>query len=237
MNKYAAIFANDMKNTRRDPTLLLLLFVPLLFILLTKFGLPTLTEYWPEATMFYTVLIAFFCVLTAVMPGFIVAFMLLDERDQNVLLAIRIMPVKPAGYFGMKMLFMFLFGLIGCFLLLQLNGVVELDVLKSLLVALVCASCSPFFVFFTISFAKNKIEGATMMKVLNTLLMLPIIALFIDHPFTYLMGLIPFFWIYKSFEVINDTALFFAFLGTGLIVGLIIDIIFYRIALKRYYQK
>lgn len=237
MNKYIAIFANDMKNTRRDPTLLVILLVPLLLILITRFGIPPIAEQWPVITDYYNMVIAFFCVLTAMMPGFIVSFMLLDERDQHVLTAMRTMPITPAGFFGMRMLYMFLFGIIGCFLLMQLNGLVEISIIKSLIISLVCAACSPMFVFMTVSLAKNKIEGATIMKVLNVLLMLPIVSLFIDNPLTYLLSIIPFFWIYEGFEVINNTNLFLLYLGIGLAVAIAANYLLYHFALRRYYLK
>lgn len=237
MNKYLAIFVNDMKNTRRDPTLLVMLFVPVLFILVTRFGMPALASEWPIITEYYPMVISLFCVLTAMMPGYIVSFMLLDERDQNVLTTIRIMPFTPAGFFGMRMLFMFVFGLIGSFLLLQLNGLLAVPIFKSIVISFVCAACSPFFVFLTVSFAKNKIEGATIMKVLNVLLMLPLVSFFIDNPLTYILSIIPFFWIYEGFENLNQNNLFFLYFGIGLVVALIVNYFFYRLALKRFYLK
>lgn len=237
MNKYTAIFLNDMKNTRRDPTLIVLLFVPLLLILATRYGLPPATEVWPLLSGYPLLIVSFFCVLTAMMPAFLLSFMLLDERDQHVLLAIRTMPVTPGKFFLTRMLFMLIFGFAGCFLLLQLNGVVEIAIFKSLVISLVCAVCSPFFVFLTISFAKNKIEGATIMKVLNVLLILPMIGLFVDNPLTYILGLIPFFWIYEGFEVIDQPANFFLYFGVGLIIAITVNMAFYKLALRRFYLK
>lgn len=226
-----------MRNAGRDPTLLVMLFVPVLMILVTRFGVPPLAEAWPVVVDYYPIIVVFFCVITAMMPAYIVSFMLLDEKDQGVLTAYRIMPITPEGFFGMRMLFMFVFDLTGSFLLLQMNGLVAVPVFKSIIVSVVCAACSPFFVFLTVSVAKNKIEGATIMKVLNVLLMLPLISLFVDSPLTYILGVIPFYWIYEGFEVVNNSSRFFIYFGIGLITAMVNNYIFYRFALKRFYFK
>lgn len=237
MNKYAAIFVNDMKNTRRDPTYLVILIIPVLLILVTQFALPAVAEKWPIIIDYYPLIISFFCVLTSVMPGFIVSFMLLDERDQHVITAIRTMPVRPSGFFGMRMLFMFFFGWLGSFLLLLFNGILIIPLIKSIIISTVCALSSPFFVFLTISLAKNKIEGATIMKVLNILIMLPMVSFFIDHPLVYAFGIIPFFWIYEGFLHIDNTTPFIIYFTIGMLVSMLFNYVFYRIALRKYYYK
>ena len=93
------------------------------------------------------------------------------------------------------------------------------------------------FVFLTVSFAKNKIEGATIMKVLNTLLMLPIVSFFLDHPLTYLIGIIPFFWVYEGFKLIENNTLFFLFMAFAFALASIINYFLYRLALKRFFYN
>lgn len=235
MNKYIAIFSNDMKNTRRDPTLLVMLWLPLLMLALLRYGLPPLIELVPEIKEYEGIMVVFFAVLSAMFPSYIISFMLLDEKDQNVLTTIRIMPLTPIGFFSMRMLYMFLFGLINAFVILKFNGVMEISIFKCFLISLDCAVCSPIFVFLTISFAKNKIEGVTIMKVLNVLLILPLVGFFVDHPATYILGIIPFYWIFEAFESGQGLGHFLMFIGVGFLLAALLNILLYRLALRRFY--
>jgi len=51
-----------------------------------------------------------------------------------------------------------------------------------------------------VSFARNKIEGATLMKGLNFIMFLPILSYFIQGPYEYVLGILPVYWIFKMFE-------------------------------------
>jgi len=53
MNKNLAIFRSDIKSTRRDPTLLMMLFSPVLIILVLRYGLPVLTSFIPDLPGYY----------------------------------------------------------------------------------------------------------------------------------------------------------------------------------------
>jgi fluoroquinolone transport system permease protein len=236
MDKYIAVFLNDMKNTRRDPTLYLMLWLPLLMLAVLRFGLPPLMELFPLLAEYDQLFVIFFTLLCAMFPSYIISFMLLDEKDQHVVTAIRTTPLNPAGYFAARMFFLFLFGLVNGTILLLFNGIVVVPIMKSLLIAFICSISSPFFVFITISFAKNKIEGATIMKVLNILLMLPIIAMFVDHPTVFLLGILPYFWIFKSFYVIDQPMIFLVYSGIGITIAALMNYLLYKLALSRFYR-
>jgi len=51
-----------------------------------------------------------------------------------------------------------------------------------------------------VSFARNKIEGATWMKGLNFIIFLPVLSYFIQGPYEYILGILPVYWIFKMFE-------------------------------------
>ena len=134
-------------------------------------------------------------------------------------------------------MYMLLFGLINSFIVLKFNGVLDIPTIRCLLISLDCAVFSPIFVFLTISFAKNKIEGATIMKVLNVLLMLPLLAFFVDHSATYILGIIPFFWIYEAFINGLEFRYFIIFIAAGFLSASLINIVLYRLALRRFYLR
>ena len=89
---YAAqITVNDLKNIFRDQILLgAFVAYPALFILLARFLLPWINDnfyfilpYYPMFSMVFTMFIPF-------MFSFVIAFLIIEERDQNLLTALRV---------------------------------------------------------------------------------------------------------------------------------------------------
>ena len=75
------------------------------------------------------------------------------------------------------------------------------------------------------------------MKVLNVLLMLPLIGFFVDHPTSYILGIIPYYWIYKAFESMQDQGQFLMFISAGFAIASLLNFLFYRFALRRFYLR
>jgi len=77
-----------------------------------------------------------------------------------------------------------------------------------------------------VTFAKNKIEGVTMLKGINMGLALPLVAFLVTSPWTKLLALIPVYWIYQAFDL---SANFWLSTCVGVAyLGLLIIVIFKR---------
>ena len=66
MNKYLSVIVYDLKNTRRDPTLLLLLWMPIFLLFAIRFGLPALESYLPDVSNYSLEIVGFFALLNSV---------------------------------------------------------------------------------------------------------------------------------------------------------------------------
>ena len=58
--------------------------VPVVIVLLCRFGIPQLEDIVPELSQYYWLIVAAFTSVTAAMPSFLIGFVLLDERDENI---------------------------------------------------------------------------------------------------------------------------------------------------------
>ena len=92
MNSILTYTRNDLKLIFRDPVLYVMFIVPLLFILLLRFGLPPLFEVMTVLVSYKMVILASICLVTAMFPAFIFSFIMLDEKDLEVMAAIRVLP-------------------------------------------------------------------------------------------------------------------------------------------------
>jgi len=191
MNKYLTILSADLKTIKREPTLFIMLFIPILMLLILRFGLPILNGYLPELINFNPLLCIFFCIIVAAFPSFIISFIILDEKDQTLIPLLRVMPIKLIIFLKSRLLFIIFFGFINSLLILNFNSIFVITFYKTVIISFLAAITSPSVFLITISFAKNKIEGVTLMKILNVLLILPIISIFINHFTKYLFCFFP----------------------------------------------
>jgi hypothetical protein len=229
MQKYLSIIAYDLRNTRRDPTLLLIFWVPFLILAVVRFGIPILVSYLPVVSNYYLIIIAFFALLNAVFPGFILSFILLDEKDMNLFPVIQVTPVSLSGFLIARILFMIIFGFLGSLLLIIFNGIVWIPYTQAMALALLCALNVPILILLISTLAKNKIEGLTLLKAATITLVIPSTVLFIDTTFENLLAIFPAFWVYRFIDGASHQMLFFF---AGLLILSFLNVLCFRFAIR-----
>jgi len=226
---------NDLRLIFRDPVLYFMFFVPVLFILLLRFALPPLLEVLPVLASYKMVILASICLVTSMFPAFIFSFIMLDEKDLDVLAAIRVLPVSSSGFILHRLLFICLFSFFYNLLILVLSNLTEWSVAKMLLVSVPVAMVSPASCLIITAFASNKIVGTTWMKGLNFLFMIPVLTYIFEGSWEYILGILPYYWIFKIFETGFQTFSFSLNYSVGLLYLVLLLIISTRIFKKRVY--
>ena len=219
MNKYLSILKGDLKNILRDPTLLLMLFIPFLIIFILRFGLPHFENQFPLINNYSKEIISFFALLSAVLPGFIVSFILLDEKDLQLFPVINVTPVSLSGFLVSRLAFMVILGFLSSLLLLLVNGLYTISFIKSCQLALLCSLNTPILILIISGKAKNKVEGLTLLKLATITLMLPIIIFFLDNNWEYAFVFLPASWVYLFLDNFQNQTLIFI-IGTLYLVGM-----------------
>lgn len=104
MNVLPAFGLNDLKSIRREPLLLYMLVIPPIMVLVFRLILPPATAYLSEnfdfdLVPYYPMLLSFFFVLQIpLLFGVLVGLLVLDEKDDNTLTALRVTPISMRGY-------------------------------------------------------------------------------------------------------------------------------------------
>lgn len=199
--KYLVTYArNDLRLIFRDPVLYVMFFVPLLFISLLRFGLPPLIHLLPVLESYRMVLLASICLVTTMFPAFIFAFIILDEKDLDVMAAIRVLPVSSSGFIMYRLLFIFLFSFFFNMMILVFSNLTAWMPGRMLAISLPVALVSPASCLIITAFASNKIVGTTWMKGLNFLFLIPVLTYIFHGPWEFLLGILPYYWIFKIFD-------------------------------------
>jgi fluoroquinolone transport system permease protein len=227
------IIKTDLKNIMRDPSLLMICFVPFIILALLRWGYPPLRAIWPEAEIYSGLGLAMFCIVVAIMPGIAIAFAMLDEKDQNLQVVLQILPISYLRIIMYRTLVIATFGFLSALMLLFFSGIDSGTIFQKILLSLIASLSAPIMALIPAFFAQNKIEGATMTKLLNFLIMLPIPAFLFPGTWSWFMMIFPAWWVFFAFENTDSAALFSVAIACGTLVHLGVLAITIRLGLKR----
>ncbi|NJM06005.1 ABC transporter permease subunit [Candidatus Gracilibacteria bacterium] len=201
MRVFLAFGANDLKSVRRDSLLFSVLITPALLVLALRLAVPPLTiffqtRYGFDLQRYYPLVACFFLLLNIpLLLGIITGFLMLDERDDDTLTALRVTPTALGGVIGYRLLTGFLLSTVAIMLTIPLSGLVVLQSAWQLLPAtMVAALFAPVATLALVAFARNKLEGFALMKGAGLLLMGPIASLFVSGWAQYLFVILPTYW-------------------------------------------
>lgn len=237
MNKTLNIVKTDLKNILRDPSLVLLLFVPFLITALLRWGYPFFLEAIPEAAVYNMLVLAMLSMTCGAMPGMAIAFAILDEKDNGLLPVLMILPVSFRKIVFSRLIAVYLYGAAAAFMAIAFSGLSEGALLQNLLLALLAASPAVAMGLVPAFFAANKIEGATLAKILNFLLIFPLPAFIFSGWWTNLLAMFPAWWVYRAFTGTTDPILFLTSFGVGVAYHLLVTIIVTRLIFLRVGDK
>ncbi|TVR68987.1 MAG: hypothetical protein EA408_12985 [Marinilabiliales bacterium] len=222
------IIITDIKNILRDPSLVMMLFVPFLITALLRWGYPYFLEAVPEATEYNMLVLAMLAMTSGAMPGMALAFAILDEKDNGLLPALMILPVSFRKIVLNRIWTISIYGTFAALITIGFSGLSEASLLQNLLLSLLAASTAAAFGMVPAFFAANKIEGATLAKILNFLLVFPLPAFIFSGWWTSLLGVFPAWWVYSAFTSTTDPVQFLTSFGWGIAYHLLITIIVTR---------
>ena len=194
------LMQNDLKHIFRDSTLLFFLFMPFVLLVFIRSFVPYLTEYYPVVSDYHLMIMMGAGIQTCTLFGFIISFIILDEKDENVLQVIRILPMSPYYFLVYRLLFGFIGSFMGAWIVIQFSEIAHPGNLNAILLAIQYGLISPMICLLVTSLAKNKIEGMAFFKIINLFLLLPILFFFFDYNIRYGLAIFPTFWTFRSYE-------------------------------------
>jgi fluoroquinolone transport system permease protein len=189
----------DAMSVRRDALLRWIVALPLLIALLVRFFLPVIIGRL-ENTLhfgfgdFYQAIAGYALLIIApVMCGMVIGFLLLDERDDRTLLALRVTPLPPGGYMAWRLSLPMLLSVAVTLTAFLLAGLPQPGVPGLLVCVLATAPFAPLVALALAVFAKNKVQGFALVKASSIFQMTPLVAYFVRAEWQ------PAFWIFPTY--------------------------------------
>ena len=128
------------------------------------------------------------------MVGMVIGFLLLDERDARTLMALRVTPLSMQQYLAYRIALPLLLGTAATIIGYPLTGMTPLGFPSLLAIALVAGLSAPTLALVLGVAAPNKVAGFAVVKVMNAVNLLPVVAYFVPRPLQFLAGILPTYW-------------------------------------------
>jgi len=199
----------DAKSVRRDPLLRWLVFYPLLIAAILRWGVPILRNhlilhYQFDLEPYYSLLMSFVLLMTPMLAGMVVGFLLLDQRDDQTLMALQVTPLTLGGYFVYRVAVPTMLSFVVTLLVLPVTGLLRLGPFGVMATAFSACLLAPLYALLLGAFAANKVQGFALAKAAGVLLVPPLVAYFVEPPLQLMFGIDPLYWPAKFLWAIHS---------------------------------
>jgi len=217
MNTLIHLSLNDWRITFRDPMMKLFLVMPFFTFLFIRFGWPILSTNFPFLQDHSLLVLMWACTQVASMFGFIYGFLFLEEKEEHVWSAIRILPVSVFQLTLSRLMVGVLIGTLTNFTIIHWGGLMRFPIYQEILLAFHFSFIAPVIAMAIAVFAQNRIEGLAQTKIVNLVTIIPGLLFILPYKALHLFAIIPTYWSFKSMEAAAlNQSLFWLFYILGL---------------------
>ena len=219
-----ALLRADSRTLARDPLLGWIILFPVALALLVRVLVPRIESALLAAAgftlePFHRLIMSGYLLTAPGLVGMVIGFLLLDERDARTLQALRVTPLGMRRYLAYRIALPLLLGIAATLVGYPLAGFSPLPMARLLPIAVVAGIAAPILALVIAVAAPNKVAGFAVVKVVNGVNLIPVVAFFVPRPLQYAAGVLPTYWPMRALwsAVAGDS--YAAYLAIGVIVG------------------
>lgn len=218
MTSGVARVRGDLANLRRDPMLVAAMAAPLLVGALVRFGVPRATDLI-ELTEHLPLILGFSMLLAPTLAGFVMGFLLLEEREDRILDAIAVTPLGTGGFFAYRLWWPVLTGGLGAALVALLSGITTVEVGRLVAAVVLAAATGGLITLVLAVLAGDRVQGLALGKLTGVTLMAAVGFQLLPQPWRWLLAPVPQVWVIDAVAG-PDRVLLSVVIGLFLHVGL-----------------
>ena len=200
MKKVIALAMRDFKNLLRDYVLLFSFLGPMLLACVLYFVLPMAEEILLERlafdlTVYYPLIYVFLILFTPMIIGLFMGFIILDEKDDDILSYIAVTELGKSGFLMYRIISPTVISIIMSLIVVNILPLTDVSIVRTIMMILVASLNAPIIALFLGCFAKNKVEGLAYSKGLGILFSTTAISYMVQSNWKYFAALFPPFWV------------------------------------------
>lgn len=233
------ILKAELKNMTRDRMYIFFMIYPVILGVAGYFLIPYLQKTVAPGNLLPEIVAMLLILMTGYLFGALTAFTLLDDKDDNVLMSLKVTPISVKLYVLVKLTISFIFGFIATLVLtLATDFLPDASFWTILMISVVGALQAPGVALIVNSISDNKVEGFVVMKMSALILAFPVIAFFVQNWQEVFLVFAPGFWSARMIQIelietIDTNFTFIVYFFLGVIYNLIFVTLFMKIYAKR----
>ena len=229
----------ELRKMVRDKMYRFFAIYPIILGFIGYLLIPYIDNRVPETSLVPEIIVMFLILMTAYVFGALMGFTLLDDKDDKVLMSLKITPISVKYYVVTKLVISFFFGIIATIIfVVATNFLPDAALWEIVLITIVSSLQAPGVALIVNSFANNKVEGFVIMKLSGMILILPVVAFFVIEWQEIFLAFAPGFWSARMIEMELVPGLDYNFTFViYFIIGVIYNMGLLYLLLKLYVRK
>lgn len=225
----------ELKKWARDSLLGFFVAYPLILGFAVRWLIPVIEDRTGTTIApYYFLIVSGLLLLTPLIIGAVAGFSILEDRDDNILLAIKVAPMSLEFFIGFKLALVFVLSVLGSVFAVWVSQLAHISPGTMWAVSLVSALAAPLTALIVNAVASNKIEGFATVKGTAVLVLFPIVGLLFFDVKGFLFSFVPGFWPAKALAVAMLPGKSFqlgyaAYLLIGMAYGVLVNLLVYRV--------
>jgi fluoroquinolone transport system permease protein len=232
---FKTILKAELRNILRDRMYFFFAVYPLIFGALGYFLVEWIHDKYPGSP-WDGITAMVLVVITGYVFGALIAFTLLDDKDDKVLMSLKITPISVQKYVYVKILVGMVFGFIATLtLLIATNFLPNANFFIIIGVALLGSVQVPSVALIVNSFSDNKVEGFVIMKLSGMVILFPVIGFLVTGWVQYFLGVAPGYWAGRLVEsqITTDTGSAILIFAAGIAYNILATWLLMKLYTKR----
>ncbi len=190
---------SDVKMIYRDASLRFFLFVPVLIFLVVLVFLPYLIAHYSGVETFLPIIMMGAVLQTSIMFGFIYAMLFIEEKEVGTAKVYGIVPIAKTTFVIGRLLIPTLLSLLITMALLLAQPFYQFSWGQCLICAFSAALFAPLLSLGVANLSSNRMQGMTWFKILNTIVVAPLLAFFVPSTKMFL-AFVPTYWLFSLLD-------------------------------------
>lgn len=236
---YSSFLSSEIKKWKRDPMMNFMALYPILFGIIGRYVLPSIADSSGfSIERFADLILVILTLMTPYIYGALIAFSILDDRDDNILTSIRVTPLSVHQFLSFRLIVSFVLSFVACIYIMWFSNVGDLSFSSMVAISFLVSLSAPATGLFINAVSGNKIEGFAVMKGAGIILVFPIVALFFIDKKELFFSFAPGFWPAKAISsLIRGEGIlllsYYWYYFIGLAYVIILNIAAYKIFLEK----
>ena len=194
--QWRRVIEADLRKVAAEPLFWLILLAPFLIGWAMRHLLPYLAGQFHSFALdqYYPLIVALLILTPPLYYGMILALQVLEEKDEAVLCAVAVTPIRLRTYLAARIFMYTVISLPLIVLVHEIIDVVEIETAKLIWIAVAASLNTPLVVMLLAAFCNNQLEGFVLGKGMGFFILFPLAMFFVPDYWHLICGILPTYW-------------------------------------------